>query len=224
MTTVDRNSPFAYEDDPLPTWFVIRVINKLRSMYLSVVFPFASIGKKGSFHYTCNIRNPRLIKIGDCVIVMHHAWIHPVLRKDVDGPTLIIDDRCVIARRSQIVAKNSIHIEHDVMLAAGVLIMDHDHAYEDVTLPIKAQGTTPGGTIRIEQGCFIGYGAAILCAKGELVLGRNSVVGANAVVTRSVPPYSVVSGNPVRIVRQFDPVKQVWVMGSVRSMETALVK
>jgi acetyltransferase-like isoleucine patch superfamily enzyme len=47
-------------------------------------------------------------------------------------------------------------------------------------------------------------------------VGRNCFVAAHAVVTRSAPPYSVLSGNPARIVRQFDPVKQVWVLGSVR--------
>jgi acetyltransferase-like isoleucine patch superfamily enzyme len=40
------------------------------------------------------------------------------------------------------------------------------------------------------------------------------------VVTRSAPPYSVLSGNPAMIVRQFDPVKQAWVLGSVRSAES----
>jgi acetyltransferase-like isoleucine patch superfamily enzyme len=52
-----------------------------------------------------------------------------------------------------------------------------------------------------------------------LVLGRNCVVAAHAVVTRSAPPYSVLSGNPAMIVRQYDPVKQAWVMGSVRPAE-----
>jgi acetyltransferase-like isoleucine patch superfamily enzyme len=68
--------------------------------------------------------------------------------------------------------------------------------------------------IRIEEGCWIGYGAAIVCGKGELVIGSNSVIGANAVVSRSIPPNSVVTGNPARVVKQFDPVKGEWVLGS----------
>jgi acetyltransferase-like isoleucine patch superfamily enzyme len=93
--------------------------------------------------------------------------------------------------------------------------MDHNHAFEDVTVPIALQGTTKGGTIRIEAGCWIGFGAAIVCNEGELVIGRNSVVGVNSVVTRSIPPYSVVSGNPARVVKQFDPMKGKWVLGSI---------
>jgi acetyltransferase-like isoleucine patch superfamily enzyme len=96
-------------------------------------------------------------------------------------------------------------------VSASVLIMDHIHAYENVSLPIMAQGITDGGRIRIEQGCWIGRGAAIVCNQGELVLGRNSVVAANALVTKSVPPFSVVVGNPARLARQFDPAKGAWV-------------
>jgi acetyltransferase-like isoleucine patch superfamily enzyme len=98
--------------------------------------------------------------------------------------------------------------------------MDHSHAYEDITVPIREQGVTEGGRIRIGQGSWIGFGAAIVCPKGELTLGRNCVVGANSVVTRSFPPYSVIAGNPAKVVKQFDPVKQAWVQGSVRSAVT----
>jgi acetyltransferase-like isoleucine patch superfamily enzyme len=94
--------------------------------------------------------------------------------------------------------------------------MDHNHAYEDVELPIRLQPATPGGRIRIEQGCWIGQGAAIVCDKGELVLGRNCVVAANALITRSFPPNSVIVGNPARLGRQYDPVMQSWNGGSGR--------
>jgi acetyltransferase-like isoleucine patch superfamily enzyme len=88
--------------------------------------------------------------------------------------------------------------------------MDHNHGFEDVTLPIRDQGITPGGKIRIGQGCWIGHGAAIVCGSGELVLGRNCVVGANAVITKSFPPYSIIVGCPAKVLRQYDPVKRSW--------------
>ena len=84
--------------------------------------------------------------------------------------------------------------------------------------PFKRRVSPRGGTIRIEQGCWIGHGAAIVCGQGELVLGRNSVVAANALVTRSFPPYSVIVGNPARLARKFDTVKGTWVGGSERTV------
>jgi acetyltransferase-like isoleucine patch superfamily enzyme len=111
-------------------------------------------------------------------------------------------------------AINRIHIERNVIFGQSVLVMDHNHAFEDISVPIARQGTTKGGSVRIEEGCWIGFGAAIVCNEGELVIGRNSVVGVNSVVTRSIPPYSVVTGNPARVVKQFDPSRGKWVLGS----------
>jgi acetyltransferase-like isoleucine patch superfamily enzyme len=56
------------------------------------------------------------------------------------------------------------------------------------------------------------------------VLGRNCVVAANAVVTRSFPPYSVIFGDPARVIKQFHPVKNAWVLGSVPSAQTERTK
>ncbi len=125
-----------------------------------------------------------------------------------------LDEGCKVGRLCVISARNRIHFERNVVFAPSVLVMDHNHAFEDVNVPIKRQGITAGGTIRIEEGCWIGFGAAIVCGKGELVIGKNSVIGANAVVSRSIPPNSVVTGNPARVVKQFDQAKGEWVLGS----------
>jgi acetyltransferase-like isoleucine patch superfamily enzyme len=126
-------------------------------------------------------------------------------------PAIIIEKGCRIGRRSMISAKNSIRIEETVVLAPSVLIMDHSHEYSDVGLPILAQGTTPGGKIVIGRNSWLGYGSVIVCGNGELSVGRNSVVGANAVVSRSVPPYSVVAGNPAKVIKHYDLELKRWV-------------
>jgi len=130
-----------------------------------------------------------------------------------------MEDACDIGPHSAILAKNSIHLERDVTLAQSVLIMDHNPAHENIAVPIKDQGVTQGGRIRIEKGCFIGQGAAILCDKGELVLGRNCVVAANSLVTRSFPTNCLIAGNPAKLVQQFDPEKKEWVLGGARNKE-----
>jgi acetyltransferase-like isoleucine patch superfamily enzyme len=99
--------------------------------------------------------------------------------------------------------------------------MDHNHAYEDIEIPIIEQGITEGGRIRIGEGSWIGRGAAILCSRGELTIGRHCVVSANSVVMRSIPDYSVVFGTPATIIRQYDPEKRTWRMGQRRSGSVA---
>jgi acetyltransferase-like isoleucine patch superfamily enzyme len=190
---------------------------KLYSLWVTATYPFASSGRNLYIHPTTVLsrRVASGIRLGSYVIIRNNAWLNTFdVSEDESKAKIIIDDRCVINAQAVISAKNRIHLEHDVMVSACSLIMDHNHAYEDVALPINAQGSTAGGTIRIEQGCWIGHGAAIICGQGELVIGRNSVVAANALVTRSFPPYSVIAGNPARLARRFDTVKGIWVGGA----------
>jgi acetyltransferase-like isoleucine patch superfamily enzyme len=211
------SKPGARFEDPLS--FISRAMTKLYTLWLSATYPFASKGRNLSVHYPCVLNRPaaQRVKLGSSVIIRKDAWLN-IVPTSIGELSLVIDDNCLIGARSVISAKNFIHLEHDVILATSVLIMDHNHAYEDISLPIRLQGVTPGGRIRIEQGCWIGQGAAIVCNEGELVIGRNSVVGANSLVTRSFPPFSVIVGNPSRLARQFDPAKEVWVGGTGRAI------
>jgi abequosyltransferase len=200
-------------EDPL-SW-ISRVVNKLRSLWLASTYPFASVGKRLSVHYSCELSRSiaNFIKIGDSVTIGRDAWLNIPDTSASEEPKLVLEDGCVIGRRCVLSAQNQIYIGRDVVFGPQVLVMDHNHEFEDVNVAIALQGTTDGGKIRIEQGCWIGFGAAIVSGKGELIIGKNSVVGANSVVTRSVPPHSIVTGNPARIVKQFDPAKGKWGLG-----------
>jgi len=187
---------------------------KLHSFWVRLSYPFASKVDDLSIHYTCRLPRsaaPR-IRIGRSVVIGKDAWINVSVPPGMSGePVIVIEANCRILSRCQISAKNSIHLERGVVLSSSVLLHDHNHAYDDVELPINEQGINEGGRITIGEGCLIGYGAAIICPSGELRLGRNCIVGANSVVTRSFPPYSIIEGNPARLVKQLDPVNHTWV-------------
>ena len=222
MFTGPRRSHTGFQ---YPLRLIPRAITKLYSTWVRVAYRFAHFGKKVSIPYTCDLYNTSLMEIGDFVTIHKDVWLHAHLSAKNKGESVLsIGDRCFIGRRSHISAKNCIEIEDSVLLAASVLIQDHGHEFSNIEAPIKDQGAASGGRIHIGQGCWIGQGAAIICDSGELTLGRNCVVGANAVVTRSAPPYSVLSGNPARIVKQFDPAKGVWVLGSSRPVEAEPAK
>ena len=208
-----------------PLRLIPRALTKLYSTWVRTMYPFAHLGKNVSIHHTCDLWNTGLMDIANSVTVHKDVWLHAHLSSEKQGgPALKIGNRCFIARRCHIAAKNEIVLEDDVLLAAAVLIQDHGHEFGDVARPIKSQGVAPGGRIRIGQGSWIGQAAAIICDSGELILGRNCVVAANAVVTRSAPPYSVLSGNPARVVKQYDPSRGIWVLGSARPSESGSAK
>ena len=182
-----------------------------------------------SFHYTSQLNRRRVsrISLGNSISLRKGAWLNVADENPTGEPAIVIEDNCHIGTDSIISAKNLIHLERDVLVAQSVLIVDHNHAYEDITIPIVKQGITAGGRIRIGQGSWIGRGAAIICPKGELVIGRNCVIAVNSVVTRSIPDYCVVVGMPARIIRQYDPETRTWRIGrnegrAARNDETAV--
>jgi acetyltransferase-like isoleucine patch superfamily enzyme len=205
--------PFADPAELLP-----RGIGKMYSLWVSRTYPFASIGRDVSFHCSSKVSRQRAgrISLGNSVRVGEHAWLNVATDDPTGDPTIVIDDNCIVAFGSIVSAKNRIHLERGVNIAQQVLIMDHNHAYEDIDVPIIEQGITRGGTIRIGEGSWIGHGAAIVCSRGELRIGRHCVVAANSVVTRSIPDYSVVFGIPAAIIRQYDPETRLWKMGPLK--------
>ncbi len=189
------------------------------SVWVSRTYPFASIGRDVSFHFTSKVSRQRAsrIALGNSVRISEYAWLNVATEDPTGEPTIRVDDNCIIAVGSILSARNQIHLERNVNVAQQVLIMDHNHAYEDVDIPIIQQGITEGGKIRIGEGTWIGHGAAILCSRGELTIGRHCIVSVNSVVMRSIPDYSVVFGMPATIIRQYDPEKRAWRMGQLKS-------
>lgn len=211
---VSDNVKLPFED---PLKLIPKVFTKLYTIWLSLIYPFASRGEGLSIHYTCRMSRTMapFIRIGRSVWVGKDTWLNAIDLR-AGELRLILDDGVRIGTRCQLSAKNRIHLQRNVVLSSSVLIMDHNHAYEDPNVPIRDQGETAGGTIEIGEGTFIGQGAVILCDKSELIIGKNCVIGSNSVLSRSIPAYSVVLGNPGRIVRHLDPEKQAWVWGSAR--------
>ena len=203
-------------EDPLA--LLPRVLTKLYSLWVGMTYPFASKGHKVQFHFTSHMSRARSVRIslGNNVSLRRGAWLN-VATEDPNGdPTIVIEDNCAIGTDSIISAKNLVHVEPDVLIAQHVLIVDHNHAYEDINVPIVQQGITEGGKIRIGRGTWIAHGASILCPKGELNIGRNCVVAANSVVTQSIPDYSLVAGLPARVIRQYDTATKTWRIGRTR--------
>jgi acetyltransferase-like isoleucine patch superfamily enzyme len=195
-----------------PFVLISRIATRTNSIWLKRTYPFAGFGRKVSVHHSCDILRSMSpdISLGDGAYLAPDVWLNVVPGPMHSQPKLVIGARCGIGRRSVISAKNSIELEADVLFGPSVLIMDHNHEFSDIDMPIHAQGVTVGGRIVIERNCWLGYGAVVVCNRGELVIGRNSVVGANAVVTRSFPPFSVIGGNPAKLLKSYSQQREQW--------------
>jgi len=89
----------------------------------------------------------------------------------------------------------------NVICGPRVSFHAENHVYTDPNTPIRLQGVTRRGIV-VEADCWIGAGSMIL---DGVRIGRGTVVAAGAVVTRDVPPYSVVAGVPARVIKSRRP-------------------
>lgn len=124
------------------------------------------------------------------------------------GGGVYIGKRVTIGDRAIITGQGGAVIEDDVLFADRVSIIANEHNYLDVDKPIQLQGCYSKPVI-IGSGSWIGINVTIL--QGTII-GNNSVVGAGSVVKGEFPDYSVIVGNPARIVKYYDEKAQIWKM------------
>lgn len=122
-------------------------------------------------------------------------------------PEMVIGDNVSIGFGCTLSCVNRLVIGHDVTIGDNVYLADSHHDYGNPSLGVLSQPLLPG-EITLGQGAWIGYGAFVA---GNVSIGEHAVVGANSVVTRSVPAFTVVAGVPAKPVKRFDHGTQCWV-------------
>ncbi len=161
---------------------------------------FYSWGKRSVITEPDLLYNVNKISIGNYVEIRKGARLEVVGSKKEQTPMIEIGDGTSIHLYFHCGAASSVKIGKNVLIAGRVFITDHDHEYGNLDLLYNESGLNTKPVI-IEDEVWIGEGAVIL--KGVTV-GKRSVIGANAVVTKNVPPYTVVGGVPARVIRKID--------------------
>jgi acetyltransferase-like isoleucine patch superfamily enzyme len=115
-----------------------------------------------------------------------------------------IGDRSLIGMGNVIIGP--VKIGNDVILAQNIVISGLNHGYEDVSIPPSMQKVT---TKQIELADNIWIGANAVITAG-VKIGKHCVIGAGSVVTKDIPDYCVVVGNPAKVVKKYNPNTDVW--------------
>lgn len=93
-----------------------------------------------------------------------------------------------------------IRIGNNVLIGEYTSIRDTSHGYDNLDMPIRSQADVVGEII-IEDNVWIGRGCLILGKPAGIVIGKGSIIGANSVVTKSIPPNTVWGGVPARFIK-----------------------
>lgn len=155
------------------------------------------------------VNNPECIYIGKGVGIGDDTYLGPVTEYAgiTYAPKIIIGEGTWVGKHCSIAAINGVEIGRHVLFAGYVHITDHSHGYEDITRPMMIQPLISKGPVLIDDDCWLGFSCEILSG---VHIGKHSVVAARAVVTKDVPPYCIVAGNPARIVKQYNFETKQW--------------
>ncbi|MBD8488659.1 acyltransferase [Echinicola sp. CAU 1574] len=161
---------------------------------------YISSGRNCIFEDECEINglSKQGIELGNNVTIGRYAMIRPT--NNYGGPLgegLKIGDNSNIGHLSYIGCSGYIEIGNNVMMSPRVSIYSENHNFENADIPMKDQGVTRS-FVKIEDDCWIASNSIILAG---VTIGKGSVIAAGSVVTKDVPPYSIVGGNPAKVIK-----------------------
>jgi acetyltransferase-like isoleucine patch superfamily enzyme len=182
---------------------------KLSSLYnqlYSMLFlrEFKAVGEDFLISYPLYLQGGKHIAIGNGFSCQNRLHLHAFeeFLGDKFTPKITIGNNVSIQHDCHIGAINKITIGNNVLIASKVYISDHFHGEitkEALLLAPSLRKLYSKGPVIIEDNVWLGEGVVVLPG---VTIGENSIIGANAVVTRSIPRDSVAAGNPARIVRE----------------------
>ncbi len=153
-----------------------------------------------------------IIRIGDDVDIMDMCGLYIVAGAKgshiTDGPMIEIGDRVSLFHFIRITCAAKVSIGSETALGSNSVIMDHNHAYEDIARPIRDQGIDKIVPVSIGKGCWGGVNCVYLSGTR---IGDGCVIGANSIVRGEFPSHSLIAGAPARVLKIYDPGKGKWV-------------
>jgi acetyltransferase-like isoleucine patch superfamily enzyme len=148
----------------------------------------------------------KYINIGDNVIfnenIVLTAWDNYYGQQF--SPQITIGNGSNIGGYSKITAINKITIGNDVLIGRNVLITDHVHGHslrELLDIPPSKRNLYSRGHVIIEDNVWLGEKVSVLPG---VTIGKGSIIGANAVVTKNIPAYCIACGIPAKIIKTMD--------------------
>lgn len=151
---------------------------------------------QGTYLHAC----PQGIEIGAGTIVMHGAILHVYNFRGMPQSGIKIGCNSLVGEYSVIRGQGGVQIGDRVYTSPFTQIIAVNHIFDDPTRPFVEQGITAQGIV-IEDDVWLGAGAIIT---DGVRVGKGAVVAAGAVVTKDVPPHTVVGGVPAKIIKHID--------------------
>jgi acetyltransferase-like isoleucine patch superfamily enzyme len=141
------------------------------------------------------LRDGRL-ELGPHVLLEPHVWI-----TIADEGHVSIGEGTFLNIGTMLACQESVVIGAHCMFANGCFVSDASHRFDDRNRPVPWQGFTTKGPTRIGDNVWCGTNVVVTSG---VSVGERCVIGANSVVTRDLPPFSIAAGAPAKVLRQVE--------------------
>ncbi len=144
-------------------------------------------------------RLPRTIRRVLAKFIFEGIGLNVIIEKGANfgtGKDIIIGDNVGIGVKAYI--RGPLTLKGNIMMGPEVMILTRNHNFDRIDIPMnKQKGSTVKGVF-IDEDVWIG--ARVIILPG-ITVGKGSILAAGAVVTKDVPPYSIVGGNPAKVIK-----------------------
>jgi acetyltransferase-like isoleucine patch superfamily enzyme len=165
---------------------------------------FKAMGENCIIRNPLMIGNPQFITLGENVFIRDGIRLEVILARKGKIPNVNIEQNV------HIVCQNKIIIGNNVSITPNCSIVDVTHPYEDIydDKKIGSRVLDDDSFVEIGDGTFIGIGTVILPG---VKIGKYVIIGANSVISRDIPDYSVAAGIPAKVIKHFDRKVEEWI-------------
>lgn len=186
-------------------------LRMVRNVILTKIF----YSKARVIRFPFDIRNRKYIDLGTSLTTGTGCRLeaHPIT-EDSDAKCIIIGKNVELNDYVHIVAREKVEIQDNVLVAGKVFISDLNHGsygrdgMHDSPLTLPNDRKLYSTPVVIEEGAWIGESVVILQG---VTVGKGSIIGAMSVVTKNIPPYSIATGIPAKVIKKYDFEKNQWI-------------
>ena len=171
------------------------------SLHLLFRFPYAYIASD------VRLIGIARIGLGKNVAIGRGGWLN-VNDRTSKGIAIDIGDNSFIGMRNYFSVGRKIVIRDYCLTAMNCSFIGSTHLYDDPMQAYIYTGVSLDSDIYVGANCFFGYGAQVI---GNVRIGHGCVLGAGAVIRNDIPPFSLVVGNPAKVIKRFDFSLKQWV-------------
>lgn len=164
------------------------------------------IGHRSYIHPFVHLLGKGNIRVGSNTCVSEEYWLNVNHRKE-SKVSIEIGNNCFIGKHNFFTSGDFISIGDYTLTTVGCKFIGSSHIVGDPGMPYLLTGTTSDDRIQIGVNCFIGAGATVL---GNVKVGHGSVIGADTLVLRDIPPFSFAIGNPATVIKRYSFIQKVW--------------